>query len=127
MWGRHPRVAIRSAFTAPAFSATVVVVIGIAIAAATATFSIAYHVLLAPLPVKAEQQLALFQKKLQLANTLVPFPYSDLAALRERCRTCEAASGVQYDGAFPAALQDGDATLSVMATLVAGDFFDVLG
>jgi putative ABC transport system permease protein len=127
MWVHDPRVAIRSAFKAPAFSGTIVAVLGMAIAAATATFSVAYHVLLAPLPVKAEEQLVLFQKKLQLANTLVPFPYTDLAALRERCRTCESASGVEYDGAFPAALQDGDATLSVRATLVAGDFLEVLG
>jgi predicted permease len=127
MWGHHLRVAIRSAFKAPAFSATIVAVLGIAIAAATATFSVAYHVLLAPLPVKAEEQLVLFQKKLQLANTLVPFPYTDLVALRERCRTCESASGVEYDGAFPAVMQDGDATRSVIATFVAGDFLEVLG
>jgi putative ABC transport system permease protein len=34
---------------------------------------------------------------------------------------------VQYDGAFPAAMRDRKATRSVMSTLVAGDFFEVLG
>jgi putative ABC transport system permease protein len=127
MWVHDLRVGVRSAFKASGFSSTVIAVLAIAIAAATATFSVAYHVLLAPLPIEAEERVVLLQKKVQLANTLVPFAASDLIALRERCRTCDSASGVQYDGAFPAAVQDGDATLSVRATLVAGDFFDVLG
>jgi putative ABC transport system permease protein len=127
MWVNDLRVGFRSTFRTPGFSTTVIAVLATAIAAATATFSVAYHVLLAPLPIDAEERVVLLQKKLQLANTLVPFAASDPLALRERCRTCESVSGVQYDGAFPAAVQDGDAALSARATLVAGDFFDVLG
>jgi hypothetical protein len=121
------RQAIRAAVKSSAVRGTVIAVLTIAIAAATAIFSVAYQVLLRPLSVRDEGRLVLFQKKLLLANTLVPFTYGDLVALREQCRPCESACGVEYDGAFPAAMEDGNAVASVMSTFVSGDFFQVLG
>jgi hypothetical protein len=39
----------------------------------------------------------------------------------------EDVGGVQYDGAFPWIVIDGDRATSLMGTLVSGEFFRVLG
>jgi predicted permease len=119
--------AFRSLRKRPAFGALVVVTLGVGIGVVTAMFAVAHGILLRPLPITDQDDVVLVRKEAPRDRSLRPFPVADLAALRERSRTFVSVAGVQYDGAFPAVAQLGDHAISVVGTLVSGEFFRVLG
>ncbi len=123
---RDAVVGVRSLRKAPAFSAATILTLGIGIAAVSAMFSAVNGVLLRSLPVEDDARLVLIRKELPRDGTLAPFGYSDLGALEERGGVA-AVAGVQYDGAFPYVVVDGDHAVTMMGTLVSGTFFQVLG
>jgi len=121
------RLALRSLAKNRTFSIVAVMTLALGIGAAVTVFASAYGVLLHPLPVAHEDRLVLVRKEQPQDGTLVPFSYSDLRALREHTSLVEDVGGVQYDGAFPWIVSDGDRATSLMGTLVSGEFFRVLG
>src|SRR2546427_235165 len=80
----------------------------VGIRATTAMFSVTNGVLLKPLPIEEQQRLVLIYMEAPRDNSLRPFAVRDLTALRERSRVFAGVAGVQYDGAFPYVMQDGD-------------------
>jgi len=121
------RYALRTLRKSPGFSAVAVLTLSLAIGANTAMFSVTNGVLLEPLPIHRQERVASIHKEAPRDNSLRPFSVADLAALRERGGIFESVAGVQYDGAFPHPMQEGDRALSVMTSLVSGEFFGVLG
>jgi len=121
------RYALRTLRKSPGFSAVAVLTLSLAIGANTAMFSVTNGVLLEPLPIHRQERVVFIYKEAPRDNSLRPFAVADLAALRERGGIFESVAGVQYDGAFPHPMRDGDRALSVMTSLVSGEFFGVLG
>src|SRR5437016_1039887 len=101
--------------------------VAVGIGATTAMFSVTNGVLLKPLPIEEQQRLVLIYMEAPRDKSLRPFAVRDLTALRERSRVFAGVAGVQYDGAFPYVMQDGDRAFSVMTSMVSGEFFRVLG
>lgn len=123
---RDAVVGLRSLRKAPTFSAATILTLAIGIAAVSAMFSAVNGVLLRSLPVEDDATLVLIRKELPRDGTLAPFGYSDMAAFEERGGVV-AVAGVQYDGAFPWIVVDGDRAVTMMGTAVSGTFFQVLG
>ena len=121
------RYALRTLRKSPGFTAVAVLTLSLAIGANTAMFSVTNGVLLEPLPIHRQERVVFIHKEAPRDNSLRPFSVADLAALRERGGIFESVAGVQYDGAFPHPMQEGDRALSVMTSLVSGEFFGVLG
>ena len=110
------------------FAASVVVTLGVGIGAAAAMFGVVNGVLLSPLPIHQQDRVVVLRKEQLVGNeTLVPFPVGDLRSYAAQTRTLEAVAGAQYDGAWPAALRDGDRVLSPNTAVVSGNFFTTLG
>ena len=121
------KFALRTLRKAPGFTCVAVLTLALGIGATTAMFSVTNGVLLKPLPIEEQQRLVLFYKEAPRDNSLRPFAVTDLTPLRERSRVFAGVAGVQYDGAFPYVVQAGDRALSVMMSMVSGEFFRVLG
>ncbi len=125
--GRDAVVALRSLRKAPAFTVTLILTLAIGIAAASAMLGVVNGILLRPLPVENDDRLVIVHKELPKDGTLSPFGYSDLNALERQDGPLEAVAGVQYDGAFPWVIIDGDRAAPMMGSLVSGTYFQVLG
>ena len=121
------RYAIRTLAKSPGFTLVAVLTLAVGIGATTAMFSVTNGVLLKPLPIEEQQRLVLIYMEAPRDKSLRPFAVRDLTALRERSRVFAGVAGVQYDGAFPYVMQDGDRAFSVMTSMVSGEFFRVLG
>src|SRR5436309_3587840 len=121
------RYAIRTLAKSPGFTLVAVLTLALGRGATTAMFSVTNGVLLKPLPIEEQQRLVLIYMEAPRDKSLRPFAVRDLTALRERSRVFAGVAGVQYDGAFPYVMQDGDRAFSVMTSMVSGEFFCVLG
>lgn len=120
-------LAVRSLAKDRTFSVVAVLTLAAGIGAAATVFAAFHGVLLRGLPVAHEDRLVLVRKEQPQDGTLVPFGYADLRALREKTQLVDDVAGVQYDGAFPWVVVEGDQATSLMGTLVSGEFFRVLG
>lgn len=121
------RFALRSLIRNPGFALTSIGTLGVGIGVVTAMFSIVDGVLLHPLPVRDQDRLVLLTKTTKGDDSVVPFAYADLEALRERARILDGVAGVQYDGSWPYAVRAGDQIVQVRTALVSGGFFRTLG
>jgi putative ABC transport system permease protein len=121
------RYALRKLARTPGFTAVAILTLALGIGATTAMFSVTNGVLLKPLPIDEQERLVLLYKEAPRDHSLRPFDVTDLTALRERSHVFAGVTGVQYDGAFPYVVQAGDRALSVMTSMVSGEFFWVLG
>lgn len=108
-------------------TAMVIITLAVGIGATTAMFSIVDGVLLRPLPVLEESRVLLIHKIHPKDGSLIAFPYADLVALRQQSRAFQDIAGVQYDGARPYPILDGDRALITTGASVTGEFFRVLG
>jgi putative ABC transport system permease protein len=120
--------ALRSLRRAPGFASVAVLTLALGIGASTAMFSVLGGVLLRPLPI-AEQGRVLVVWGENPAREFphVPFPFGMLEEYEEQNRSFEALAGVDYNGAWPRAMRDGDETVTITGTWVTGNFFRVLG
>ena len=127
-FARSLRHAARRFVRSPRFSLTVVATLGLGIGLATAVFAVMDAVLLRPLPVV--DQARLVRMSGALADGSVDHWPMTLSRAREFTRQTRTLSGVgyaAYEGAWPAAIRDGDQITRLRRALVSGNFFDVLG
>lgn len=117
----------RSLRRTPATTAAAIATIAIGIGLAVAVFSVADVVLLQPLPVRDEEQLAVLwgERVGGLANT--PMSLTDARRFAEGARTLDAVSTFGFRGASPVAMQYQGQAQSLRASLVEGSYFEVLG
>jgi putative ABC transport system permease protein len=122
------RYAARSLRREPGFAGLATLTLALAIGVATAMFSVVNGVLLRPLPV-ADQERVMVMWGEQPARDFphMPMLHPMLEEYREGNRAFEMLAGIDYNGAWPRAMQDGDVTVSIAGTWVTGDFFRVLG
>lgn len=121
------RSARRSLLRHPGFAVTTSLTLALGIGIVTAMFSVVYGVLLHPLPIQEQDRVVLVTKAPAGDAAVMPYAYADLEALRETTRTLEGVAGVQYDGAWPYAVADGDTLTTVPTAVVSSGFFRVLG
>src|SRR4051794_33583003 len=109
-------------------AASVIVTPAVGIGGGTATFAVVHGVLLSPLPIRDQRGVVVLRKEQLVGNeALVPFSVRDLHDYARQTQTLEAVAGVQYDGAWPAAMRDGDHVLSPKTAVVSGNLFQTLG
>lgn len=121
------RSARRSLVQHPTFTLTTSVTLAVGIGIVTAMFSVVYAVLLRPLPILDQDQVMLITKTPEGDSSTMPFAFADLEALRETSETLRSVSGVQYDGAWPYAVRDGDELSAITTAMVSSEFFETLG
>jgi predicted permease len=120
--------AVRSLRRQPAFAPLAILTLTLGIGAATAMFSVVNGVLLRPLPVADEDRIVVMWGE-QPARDFphMPFLHSMLEEYAEQNRAFEMLAGIDYNGAWPRAMRDGEQTVTLAGTWVTGDFFRVLG
>ncbi len=120
--------AVRALRRQPAFAPMAMLTLALGIGAATAMFSVVNGVLLRPLPI-ADQDRVLVMWGEQPARDFphMPFPHSMLEEYVEWNRAFQMLAGIDYNGAWPRAMRDGDETVTIAGTWVTGDFFRVMG
>ena len=109
------------------FALVAISTLAITIGFATAMAAIVDGVLLRPLPVRDESRVVMIQKHAPSDPSLRPFAVLDLLALQREHGAFADVAGVQYDGAFPYPMRDGDHVRSVVGSRVSSGFFQVLG
>ena len=121
------RYALRILLKQPAFTAIAALTLALGIGANTAIFSVVNAVLLKPLPFPQPQQLT----AIGMADTrekdlthLYSLSYPDFFDFREQNRTF---SNMAVHRTRSVALTNQDGAISLAATKVSGEFFDVLG
>jgi putative ABC transport system permease protein len=120
--------ALRSLRRDPGFALVATLTLALGIGAATAMFSVINGVLLRPLPV-AEQERVMVMWGEQPARDFphMPFLHPMLEEYAEQTRAFEMLAGIDYNGAWPRTMRDGDEAVTIAGTWVTGDFFRVLG
>ena len=125
---RSLRHATRQFARSPRFSLTVVATLALGIGLATAVFAVLDAVLLQPLPIA--DQARLVRMSGALSNGSVdhwPLTFSQARDFTRQTRTLSSVGYTAYEGAWPAAIRDGDQITRLRRALVSGNFFDVLG
>jgi predicted permease len=118
------RFAGRMLRRSPLFTGVAVLALGLGIAANTAIFSLMDAVLFRPLPgVKAPDELVVFERW-QAGQLLGNMGYPDYRDYRDQLRGF---SGVAAEAGTRASFSSGGASERVVAALVSGNYFTVLG
>jgi putative ABC transport system permease protein len=126
--GNDLRIALRGLRRAPGFAVAAVLTLALGIGATTSVFSVAYGVLLAPLPVRdAQRVVVLWGRNPNKQPEHFALSGPEYTAFTHETRTFSAVAAVEYHGASPSYLHLGDTVVTVRAALVTGPFFDVLG
>ena len=118
------RIALRSFLLRPSFSIIAVVTLGLGIGAVTSVYSVAYGVLLAPLPYGAPDRIVRVGKLSQEGDRLYSLSASDLADLQERNRSFDALAATRNTSLT--ILGDAEPEL-IRGAIVSSEFFRVLG
>ena len=118
------RVALRSFVGRPSFSIIAVVTLGLGIGAVTSVYSVAYGVLLAPLPYHAPDRIVKVGKLSEERDRLFALSGPDLADLQERNQTFDALAAARSIGLT--ILGDAEPEL-IRGAIVSSEFFRVLG
>jgi predicted permease len=120
--------AVRSLRKQPSFALVAILTLSLGIGAATAMFSVVNGVLLRPLPV-AEQERVLVMWTEQPASDFphMPLLYGMFEEYAEQNRAFETLAGIDYNGAWPRAMRDGDQAVTASGIWVTGDFFRTMG
>jgi len=120
--------AIRALARTPGFSAAVILTLALGVAAATSVASVAYSVLLAPLPIRdANRVVDLWGDNPTKQPKHFPLSGEEYKAFAREARSFSAIAAMDYQGTLPRLVQFGDTVASIPAALVTGSFFDVLG
>ena len=126
--GRDLRIGVRRLRQSPGFSAAVILTLALVVGATSAVFSLADHLLLAPLPVPQQERLMVLSYKRVTPQGQYTAPAVDgamFAAARDRARSVETAiSGYGTQGVN---FVSGQTPSFVQNQLVGDGFFRVLG
>jgi putative ABC transport system permease protein len=127
-FGRDIRYAWRTLRRAPGFSLSIVATLALGIAAATSVLSVAYAILLRPLPVHDQDRvLVLWADNPTHSPAHLPLAQRDRVAFARDSKTLESVAAYEFNGAWPQFIQIGDTSATVDNALVTGNYFDVLG
>jgi putative ABC transport system permease protein len=122
------RFGLRSLRRSPGFTITVVCTLALGIGAATSVFSVAYGILLKPLPMRDPQRvLALWAFNPLLQPDHVPLNFPEYRALARETSAFETMAAYDYHGTWPQTVRFGDTATTLSVATVTGNFFDVLG
>ena len=122
------RLALRSLRRSAGFTTTVVCTLALGIGATTSVFSVAYAVLLKPLPIRdPERVVALWAHNPLLQPEHVPLNFGEYKAFAHETGAFQEMAAYEYHGTFPGTVRFGDTAATVSAATVTGNFFDVLG
>lgn len=125
------RFAVRSMHRSPGFFIGAVLILALGIGLSTATFGVFYTVLIRPLPVADQDRLALFVGEMPGSRTqYMPLSRRMLRDYQRETRTLTGAAGVAYDGPWQWYVRDPAdrrQTITLHASVVTANFFDVLG
>lgn len=110
------------------FCAAVILTVALGIAAVTSVASVAYGVLLAPLPIRdADRIVDLWGDNPTNQPKHFPLSGEEYKAFARESKTLSAVAAMDYQGTLPRLIQLGDTVASIPGALVSGNFFDVLG
>jgi predicted permease len=121
---RDVRYGVRSLRRTPGFALVAVVMLALGIGANAAIFSLVDAVLLRSLPVREPDRLVVLRTVQPRDGVATSFSYPMYQDLRDRA---QAFSGVVARGGTQVAFSDGGVTERVVAELVSGNYYDVLG
>lgn len=118
--------AVRQLRRAPGFSLLAVALLAVGLGATTAVFSLAYAIVLRPLPFRDPAGLVGF-RAINAAKAITQDGHSasDFNDFRERARSFSGLAA--YRPNFAAYTRPGDVPVRLVTSLVTDDFFDVLG
>jgi predicted permease len=118
------RYALRQMRANPAFAAAAVLTLALGIGANTAIFQLLSSVIYRPLPVPQPNQLALL--KVRANGMLGDFSYPVYRQIAARQNVAEGIYATTYAPLIQSTLRTGSETRKVNATLVSGNYFQVL-
>lgn len=100
----------------------------LAAGAANAVLAVVYQVLLAPLPVRDQGEIAVAWKR-DMASGLEhwPFTYPSASAIAPQLTTVSGTATADYNGAYPLSIVDGDQGVTLMTGLISGTLMPLLG
>src|ERR1700712_1070472 len=120
------RLALRGFRRTPTFAVTVIAILALGIGMAVAMFTTFQAVLVRGLPVRDQDRIVVLWPYRVRGSELSP-PATDLAELRKSSRTLRGVAGILHFGSTREPFLDGDRTVTIAATVVTDNFFDVLG
>src|ERR1051326_9101180 len=121
------RVVLRSLRRTPGFTATAVLTLALGIGLSVAVFTVAEALLLRRLPFRDQDRLVVLWGLGADRVFETPLGLTDARAFARRTRTLERTAFFEYEGTFPASIQDGDRITRMYQAVVSGEFFEVLG
>jgi len=102
-------LALRGMKRSPLFTSAVIVMLAVSIGSTTAINSVAYGVLLSPLPIRDQDQVVVLEKVHPTTERVViGFSTRDLADYKHDSRLLESVAGTQFDGAGLSCVRDRD-------------------
>lgn len=121
------RYALRSLRKNPGFTAVAVLTIALGIGTVTVMFSILDGVLLRALPIREQDRVFVAWKADPVAQfPHIAFSHPAFRAIREQSQSFERLGAIDYSGAWPFTVHEGDAPTLARGGVVSGDFFGVL-
>lgn len=122
------RHALRTFRRAPGFAATALATLALGVGTSTAILTLVEGVLVRPLSVRDQDQVVVMWAEHRRAGSdHIPLSYADFREYQRDSRLLQAVAAVDYNGAWPRAVQldRGDAKMDV--AFVSGNLFEVLG
>ena len=122
------RIAVRSLWRAPGFAVAAILTLALGIGAATSVFSVAYGILVSPLPMRDPSRLVvLWAHNPTLQPEHFPLWGEEYKAFRREAQSFSATAIYEYHGSIERPAQVGDTAITVGTNFVSGTFFDLLG
>jgi len=122
------RYAVRTLRKSPGFTIIAVLTLAVGIGSTTAMFTVVNGVLLRKLPVQEQDRVVVTWIEDRSSHfTHWPFSYGAFTSLRDNHGAFQGLAGIDHNGAWSMPSEIGDATTTLRAGIVAGDFFGVLG
>ena len=121
-------IAARTLGRSPSWALGVVLTLGLGIGFATAVFTVAHALLIRPLPVRGQDQLAVLWGITRDGRTdHFPLLYRDALEYARRAQTLERVEFFGYGGAQAVPIRVGNGVVRPRRSLVSGGYFDLLG
>jgi len=121
-------IAVRTVGRSPSWALGVVLTLALGIGLATAVFTVAHALLIRPLPVSAQDRVAVLWGITRDGRTdHFPLLYRDALEYARRARTLERVEFFAYGGAQAVPIRFGSGVLRLRRSLVSGGYFDLLG